>query len=403
MVKKHFLFLFFQIKSAFSILPRLIICSVIFGAIAVSVAFCGNQILNKDSKSPVKIVVAAVLPENDPDVKTGFQIVSNMESLSSICSFISTDKDTALKMLSDNEISAIIEIPPGFVDDLMYGRNTPATIILPENSGFDNLVIKSVIDAGAQSLSASEAGIYAVLDFLEDRDYNEEAVTADKVLFEYYLKYTFNRGSFFKHEMVSATGNSTLTGFYLASGTVFIMLLCGMAATGYFSNRPAAVTDSLKISGISKGYMRLSEYAGITLMFFILFGIIIGVCTFTPLSGFISMNLTGILSFLVLTCSVISFIMFLCCLADSGFVSNLLIFLLSSVMLFAGGRIIPGAYLPVLLERIGMYFPAYSWCNLAESMFLGIFNSKALCSSLFFGVIFFAGSILITLIKGNEH
>lgn len=403
MVKKHILFLFFQIKSAFPILPRLVICTIIFGAIAVSVALCGNRILNKDSKSPVKIVVAAVIPDDDPEVQMGFQVVSNMESLSSICSFVSVDKDTALEMLSNNEVSAIIEIQSGFVEDLMYGINTPAIITLPENAGYDSLVIKSVIDAGAKSLSASEAGIYAVIDFLDEQGYDAEAITADEVLYEYYLKYTFNRGSFFKNEKISSTGNSTLTGFYLASGIVFIMLLCGMAATGYFSNRPAAVTDSLKISGISKGYTRLSEYVGLTLIFFILFGIIIGVAAFTPMSDYIRITPAGLLSFLILTCSVTSFIMFLCCLADSGFVSNLLIFLLSSVMLFAGGRIVPGAFLPVLLERIGTYLPAYSWCNLAESMFLGVFNSKALLSTLIFGVIFLAGSILITIVKGKEH
>lgn len=403
MLKKHLLLLFFQIKSTLRSMPRLIICTVIFAAAVIALGICGNAILGRSMENTVTVKVAAVIPEGDSDIALAFNLIANMDSLKSVCEFETLDIDTALAKLDKGELSAIIQIPEGFIDSLMYGSNTPGNVIIPENAGMESMLFCSLIGAGAQFLSYSEAGIYAVGDLLRLHDFSSSVSSAQDSLYDYYIAYTLNRGNFFKPEPVSATGNLSAAGYYICSGTVLMLLLCGMTVADRFSNRPAAVMESLRASRISKAYIRLSELVGVTLMFFILFAALLLAAGGSFASEYIELTAGGIFIFLVLTASVTSFIMFLCCVADSGLVSVLLMFLSSALMMYASGRIVPSSYLPPAVERIGRLLPTYGWCRLTESITAGEINAHALIMTVGYGLAFTAVSIISTVIKGRDR
>lgn len=403
MVKKHMLFAFFQIKSTFRVIPRLVLCTAVFFIAVLVMGLCGSKLLSDNSENTVNINVAAVIPENDPLVEMGLHVISNMDSLSSMCNFIVMDRDEALSALKSGKISAVIEIPENFVDDLMYGENTPATITIPESAGMESLILRSIMSAGAKSLATSESGIYAVSDLLREYRFNDYVTASQDELYDFYMKYAFNRGYFFENETVSATGQTSTAGYYICTGLVLILLLCAMVTVDRFSNRPAAVMESLKTGGISKTYVRLCEYIGVVLMFFVLFVVIIAICSHTPLSDYINPDIHALGALLLVTASVISFIMFICCIGDCGLVSILLIFLTSAFMLYAGGRIVPGSYLPQTMEKIGAILPARSWCALIESAFYGASYSSAALISLLYTIGFIVASILTTIIKGRER
>lgn len=198
MIRKHFLFAIFQIKSTLRIIPRLLLCGIIFLAVVSVIGICGNTMLSDDSGRQMDVNIAAVMPADDSAVSVGFQVIKNMDSIKSICRFIAMDKDAALDALARGEISAIIEIPEGFVDDLMYGVNTPATIVIPESAGMETLIFRSMMSAGAKSLATSEAGVYAVSDFLEYYGYDEYITPSQDELYDFYMKYAFNRMYFLK-------------------------------------------------------------------------------------------------------------------------------------------------------------------------------------------------------------
>ncbi|MCM1308022.1 MAG: ABC transporter permease [Butyrivibrio sp.] len=403
MLKKHLLLLFFHIKSTFRSMPRLIICTAVFAVAVIALGICGNAILGRSMENTVNVKVAAVIPEGDSDIALAFKLIANMDSLKSVCEFETLDIDAALKKLDRGELSAIIQIPEGFIDSLMYGSNTPGNVIVPENAGMESMLFCSLIGAGAQFLSYSEAGIYAVGDLLRMHDFSSAASSAQDSLYDYYIAYTLNRGGFFKSEPVSATGNLSAVGYYICSGIVLMLLLGGMTAADRFSNRPAAVTESLRASGISRTYTKLCELAGVTLMFFALFTALLFAARAGFSSKYIELTPVGILVFLILTASVVSFVMFLCCIADGGLVSVLLMFLSSALMMYASGRIVPSAYLPPAVERIGRLLPAYGWCRLAESVISGEVNRAALVMSVCYGLFFTFAGIAVTVIKGRDR
>lgn len=402
MVKKHLLLLLFQIKSTFRSIPRLIICTALFAAAVLALGICGNAILGRSAEDTVNVKVAAVIPKDDPDIALAFNLIANMDSLKSVCEFETLDMETALDRLDKGELSAIIQIPEGFIQSLLYGSNTPGNVIVPENAGMESMLFCSLIGAGAQFLSYSEAGIYAVGDLLRMNGFNSSASSAQDALYDYYISYTMNRGNFFKPEPVSATGSLSIAGYYICSGIVLMLLLCGMTVSDRFSNRPAAVMESLRTSGISKAYIKISELTGVTLMFFVLFAAVLIAAGNGFASEYIELTPGGILIFLVLTASVSSFIMLLSCLADGGLVSVLLMFLSSAFMMYAGGRIVPSSYLPPAIENIGKMLPAYSWCRLVESVTSGQINTNSLVMTVAYGLAFILISIIVIVIKGRE-
>lgn len=384
-------------------MPRLIICTAIFAAAVIALGICGNAILGRSAENTVSVKVAAVIPENDSDIALAFNLIANMDSLKSVCEFETLDIETALAKLDRGELSAIIQIPEGFIESLLYGSNTPGNVIIPENAGMESMLFCSLIGAGAQFLSYSEAGIYAVGDLLRMNGFESSASFAQDSLYDYYISYTMNRGNFFKPEPVSATGSLSIAGYYICSGIVLMLLLCGMTVADRFSNRPAAVMESLRASRISKAYIKISELIGVTLMFFVLFASILIAAGSSFAAEYIDLTPGGVFIFLVLTASVSSFIMLLSCIADGGLVSVLLMFLSTAFMMYAGGRIVPSSYLPPAIENIGRLLPAYGWCRLAESVTSGQVNAHALIMTVGYGLAFVIISIIVTVIKGRER
>lgn len=403
MIKKHLLFLFFQIKSTLRSLPRLLLCTAVFAVAVTALGICGNAILGRGGETAVSVRVAAVIPEGDSDIALAFQLIANMDSLKSVCKFETLDIDTALAKLDRGELSAVIEIPEGFIDSLMYGQNTPGNVIIPENAGMESLLFCSLIGAGAQFLSYSEAGIYAVGDLLQSYAFQDSVSSVQDALYDYYIAYTMNRGNFFEAEPVSATGSLSAANYYICSGMVLMLLLCGMTVADRFSNRPAAVMESLRASRISKAYIRLCELAGVTFLFFVLFAGILIAAGNRFASAYINLTPGGVLIFLILTASVASFVMLLCCVADSGLVSVLLMFLSTALMMYASGRIVPSSYLPPAIERIGRLLPAYGWCRLAESVTSGQINAPALIMTIAYGLVFTVAGITVTMIRGRDR
>ena len=88
-------------------------------------------------------------------------VVSELESVKSICDFEYMNKEECLDKLNAGKLYAVMEVPEGFVQDIMNGTNTPVKILLPRGTGLESRIFKELTDAGASTLGAGQAGIYA--------------------------------------------------------------------------------------------------------------------------------------------------------------------------------------------------------------------------------------------------
>ena len=55
-------------------------------------------------------------------------MVSSLESVKSICDFEYMDKEEGIRKLKEGKLYAVMEVPEGFVQDIMNGTNTPCLL-----------------------------------------------------------------------------------------------------------------------------------------------------------------------------------------------------------------------------------------------------------------------------------
>lgn len=402
-MKKHILFLFFQIKSTICALPRILLCTLILSVVVLAIGIFGNKMMNSDNRA-INAKIDVVLDPNDVEVLVAYQLYTKMDSITSVAECRPTyDIETALNNLKNNNSAAVVVIPFGFVDGIMNGKNIPGRVILPPNAGIESMMFCSVIDAGVRSLAHVESAIYAVSDVIMEHNLGEKLLEdATDYLNDVNIDYAMKRNRFYKNISLSSTGESSIASYYLASAVVLLMILCGLSITGIFSENPPAVLESMKSNRISKGYIRFSEFFAAGLIFTVLFLIITLIAGQIVDKDNFRLTFTGIIAFALLAYSIVAFIMFICMATDSGLISTLLIFLLAIIMVYACGRILPSVFLPEKIAKTGNYMPMKYWCSLYESITAGKPDPVSLRNTLIYGLVFLGSSIGITHLRGRK-
>lgn len=404
MLKKHILYLLYQIKSSFSIVPRLLVCALVLTLALATVGISGNKLLNED-RTEISAKVAVVLPENDPVLRLAFGMYVSMDSMNKLASFtILHDREEALELISNKEVSAVAVLPNGFIDAILDGTSTSPELILPTDMGVESMIFSTILDAGARSLAYGQATTRTLSDIIAKYDMGL-VVAAEAAAYTSSLTthYSLMRTEFYNTIHLSQTGETTTVNYYFSSVVILMMLLSSIAITGIFVNHSPAVMESMKINGFSKGYIRFSEYLSVAFIFSLLFGVITIAGGLTLNKDVFSISLAGIFSYIIIVLSVMAFITFLCVIADSGLVSTLLIFLSSLLMIYACGRILPSVFLPDTVARIGSFLPVKHWCILYEAVNQGTTHIPSLAYSAAYGVLFFGSSVGVTYLKGRDR
>lgn len=381
-------------------LPRILLCTLILSGVVLAVGIFGNKMMSTDNKA-ISADIDVVLPQNDVEVLLAYQLYVNMDSISSVAVCRPTfDEAVAFMHMREGDSAGIAIIPFGFVDGILNGTNVPARFILPHNAGIETMMFCSVINAGIKSLAYVQSAIYAITDVIIEKKLGNDALNnATDYLNDINIEYAEKRSSFYNHISLSSTGENGVSAFYLASGIVLLMILCGLSVVSIFSENPPAILDAMKTNRISKGYIRFGEYFSIGLIFTILFVIVDFVAGhFVDKSNF-KISFSGIMAFVILAYSVVAFIMFICMITDRGLISTLVIFLLAIVMIYASGRILPSVFLPDTVADIGAFMPTKFWGALLESININKIDFAALRGTLLYGAAFLAASIGLTYLR----
>ena len=130
-MKKHLLFLLFQVKASLRALPRILFSTVILALVVISVGFCGSKIMSTDAKK-VNANIEIVIPPDDTTLLMAFQIYTNMDSIASIATcHLSESKEAAFDALEEGRAAAVVVIPSGFIGVSLTAPIFPPMYICP--------------------------------------------------------------------------------------------------------------------------------------------------------------------------------------------------------------------------------------------------------------------------------
>ena len=214
-MKSYFILIQLEVKRALKRLGYLYLGMAALLILAGTAAFLTGRLAYGDRVSE-RISIGVVLPENDRLAGKAMSMAASLESVSSLCDFVTVDGKTAEEGLKNGEFYAVMKIPEGLVESIMDGTNLPVRVVFPGKASVEGRIFRELTEAGAAILGSAQAGIYAGDQVIQTKgesmglspEESQEAIAcSEQDLNEIYLSYSLAREDYFLAQKVSATGD----------------------------------------------------------------------------------------------------------------------------------------------------------------------------------------------------
>lgn len=374
--KQHISYLHIQIKNAFTHIPKLILCMLCFGVLLAGFAFAGSRLLYRSEALTLKVNIALVANDDNPLVNLAVLYIKNLESVENVCDFFLMSEADAMDSLEDGTVYAVVILPPGFINDILNGINTPARIILHPDSGADSILFETLAEAAAYTLRTAQAGIYAAIDTINLTGNYSLADDMTDSLNSRYISMALGRPALFKSTVLSATEEFTLVHFYGASAFVLLMLLTGIGCAAFCRNNTGFLTLLVKRSGIGLFAQAFWQTFGLTVCYFSVFAVLVLIYgLLSPSAGLFKTIFILLPALFLIIFSICSFSLLLFRAAKNPQTGILLLFMFSVILIFLSGGILPPAFLPQVIRRAGSVLPSTYWLKSVAALTLGRFRA----------------------------
>lgn len=381
-----------ELKRMMKLLPVMLLEAAVILAVISMVAFGAMRLLYRDS-SAVQITVAVIEEEENPLTDLVLNYVQGMESIADSCRFVTVSEEEGFSMLREGTAAAALVLPGGMIEGILNGNNVPVQVYFPEDAGVESALLKELTDAGVQMLRVAQAEIYGVYDTAKTYDALEHLSVLEADIDKYNLAFALDRLALFQTQEISATGNLSVVQYGIASGVIFFLLLLGMACYPVMQAYPAVLQKQLKRQGIGVGMQCFGKWLcgscsmliGFTGFWLFIKGILTmsGHAAWLPKTGVIQLGMY----FVILLCAS-TFVFMVFQLAGSTTAAILLLFFLSTIMLYLSGGFLPSVFLPETIQKIGKFLPTTYLIEAAGSLYLRQISGKTVAALLLYTVIF---------------
>ena len=257
----HRIFWKLEIKRALGRLPQLLAGVVVLLFLTGTTALFASRALYGEQAG--RIPVGVVLPDEELLAKKALSMIASLDSVNSLCDFLYLDRAGAMEGLKAGKLSAVMDVPEGLVRGIMEGTNVPVRIIFPQEAGVESRIFQELTDAGAGTLSAAQAGIYAGNQLCRSYGLESRIPLLEADLNRIFLSYSLPREDYFRHSLVNATGDLTTAAFYAASAYVLVLLLGAVPVSGYLLPSPVVLARKLRMAGVGSLSQVLARTAGL--------------------------------------------------------------------------------------------------------------------------------------------
>jgi hypothetical protein len=394
-----------EYKRAFAAMRSMLLasCVLLLAVAAGSVAI--TQVM-KHLTAFEKITVAMVLPKSQQTgtLHTFSELISTQESVSNICDFVYMDEKKAVEAMHEGSAQAAIIFGETFMYDVMNGINTPATVLLPEDSTIFTDTFREEVSDGISLIRTGEAAIYSTTEVgLSAVPMIIERGDMENFLTQLFSVAALSRDSFFSSEEVSAYGENSVVQYYAAAGLTVFLVFFGMVFGSMYTRSDIAVRKKMRVAGpgaVSGSLIRIVVMTTILLLVSCLFAALMNVYGTAGGDSIMAKDWAESFPVLILTCfSIACFFHFIYSITGEG-TQNIMILLLSGVfMTLLSGILFPAVFLPDLLQSLSTYMPESLWRTGITDFICGRLSAKTAASELIVAVLFGTGGVLCTMNK----
>ncbi|MBQ3497016.1 MAG: hypothetical protein IJA73_02700 [Oscillospiraceae bacterium] len=291
------------------------------------------------------LTIAVTAPEGDSTGETLSLWLGKMRDVKSYCTFLPMTVQEGEAALRRGEVGAVLSLPSGFVDGVLAGENPDVTLTVSDDQPLDALLALWVGGSAADLLTVFQQGIFAVLSVYDAAP--PQGLSRGDAVFSVNMRYineTLSRGDAFRTLNVRATGALAPARHYgLSLGAFFLLLLAPILAPLY-APEPLRAQRRLRCLGygarlpfaaaIAAGFAALLPCALILLL---------------PQGGVPAAPLWALIASLWGGA--------VCLLLRGGAARATVSFLVSLLLLFLAGGILPQAMLPSPLRALSRFTP----------------------------------------------
>ncbi len=377
-------------KRAWKIFPKMLLQAIVLAFITGTVAFCAAGLLYKNE--PVEIRVAVVVEEENQLTDFALDYVAEAEEN---VEFVVCSATEAFKGLEKNEFAAVIVLAKQLVEGILSGENPSVAVFCREDISLAGGLLKELTKAGAKMLSVAQAEIYAVYELAREFDAESGLQNFQDTLNRDNLGMALGRGGMFQYENVSATGNLPIKKYYAASAVTALLLFFAMPMGMFLKQDSKAVFVSFERVGIGAFFQQGIRFLtvmgiyGVLLLFVEAVGIsgkIPGL--FTEQGG----ETAAVKAFFVMwltAASMAAFVLLVYEWVEKKSSAVFLLALLTVLLLFLSGGIIPKVFLPAEVRSASAWLVSNFWLDSIGSAMDGIVAGEKIGKSLLYGVLFF--------------
>ena len=379
-MRTFFTYCFLEYKKSVKVLLKsfgstlMMLLLLIVGAWAVSYFFFHSHIFE-----PVK--VGMVIDQEDDKVKLITKVVSAMESVESICEFVYVDETEAKKLIEKEELAAAIILPKDFYEDVNNGYNTPVKVYVAKEASLNQKVFQELLTDGVSLLRTSEAGVYSMLQVGQEYSAKLSQRKIGNVISDIYISEVLDRSRVFYSEICSALGELDLYEYYFIAVFTLFLLMSGLNYSFLYQKKTRTVEEQLKRFGVGPLKISIIKVVIMTNLLWLLGVIFYGVvCVIScKIEGLIFTFDTSTLIFLIPQCfAIAAYFHMLYTVSSKNGQGAVTVFVVNIFMVLCSGTIVPAAYLPEIVGKIGRYLPLSFWNQYAAQMILGTVDIESL-------------------------
>ncbi|MFG6363147.1 ABC transporter permease [Schaedlerella sp.] len=369
-MRTFFIYLFLEYKKSAKVLLKstvslLLAAVLLLGAAAVlSHVFFGSRMLQA-------IDVGVAVPEGEKETKAVLRFLSAMESAEAVCNFRYFPENEAMEKLYEGEVQAVIVLPESLYEDMYSGEKGRIAVYLPEDPPFRVQVFRELLADGVSLLTTAEAGVLAASD-LAGADaiaYGERDEigfpkmkpyeAANFISYEY-IQCALGRDNMFDEYVYSPLGQMDLYQYYFAAAVSVLLLMSGLNYSFLYQGNSRAVEQKLRVMGLGTVKVSLIKILVMANASWLLAAAsYLAGCLFSRWGKFDFIWFHGSALLLLIPVSIGAAFYFHAVYSVFGKGMQGAVFLLSvnAVMVLCSGVVIPLAYLPEAVRRVGQYLP----------------------------------------------
>ncbi len=358
-----------EIRKNLTALRAFFAAFLMLSAVTGMLVFAASRMLYRN-ESMLRATIAVVSLEKEASYIERFaSYLGELSSAASALDFQLMSEEEAGKKLEDGEVFAVMVIPDGMMNGILYGNNIPAEVILPDDPSLQSVVFAELTRAGARLLSAAQSGTYTATELFNRAERTEKLWDAYNKIDLINFSYVLSREDCFTQGVIlpgaegirkGAAPENAVTVYYICSGILLFVFFSASAFSSALKREDKAFY-SLYASRGRKWYGAvLIKYAAHALILFasLTTAYIIALIIQGIRGGGILPLSFGVFFFvLILSLLVAAFDLFCHMITSKSSGAVLLQLCISLFMLFAGGGILPEAFLPGHLAAVGRLLP----------------------------------------------